>query len=316
MYKDIPPEIPLEKHIALERKLMDMLLAGDHELFYRLRRQYESATIIERSFSGCGFFTDFVVSDTSTPIYDNNFFMTDVCIDYDGQEYAFGVILFVEGGLIVMLEVYSINVDDWATDYDKIELCYPSKSEEGSQERGIGSIKWLVMENMSSRWWGTLFETGNKRSIWNFNGKDDVFLKKHELFEKKLMDMLLAGDHELFASLKRQYESAIITRRGFNAYAFFADFSVKDEAAAISNKNFVLADVGIDYDGTKFAYEIKLFIDGGFISCLLGYAYKADDWIEDYDKIDDIYNSIRRGPGVRNTGYIKAKFDRIMPSGG
>jgi hypothetical protein len=40
--------------------------------------------------------------------------------------------------------------------------------------------------------------------------QDEIFLKKHEDFERKVMNMLLAGEQELFVRLRKQYEVAIV----------------------------------------------------------------------------------------------------------
>jgi hypothetical protein len=124
--------------------------------------------------------------------------------------------------------------------------------------------------------------------------QDDIFLKKHEIFERKVMNMLLAGELKLLAKLRKQYEIAIVKDREFNGYGFFTDFEVPDESlrVAYGEKKYAslhMGDVLIDYDGQEGAYGVILFVDDGFIDCLEGHPFISHEWIDDYDKIDDMY---------------------------
>jgi hypothetical protein len=118
--------------------------------------------------------------------------------------------------------------------------------------------------------------------------QDEIYLKKHEIFEKKLMDMLLAGEQELFVKLRKQYEVAIVTDREFTGHGFFTGFKVPGQSLSIDNRSFTLYDVGIDYNGEEPGCGVTLFIENGFIECLEGYTF-TDNWIEDYDRVGDVY---------------------------
>jgi hypothetical protein len=119
--------------------------------------------------------------------------------------------------------------------------------------------------------------------------QDEIFLKKHEIFEKKLMSMLLAGEQELFVKLRKQYEIIKVKEREFDGYGFFTNFEVCDKSLAIDGKNFTISDVQIDYDGQILAYGAILFIEKGFINVLDGTPFIGHNWIEDYDKVNDMY---------------------------
>ncbi len=51
---DIEPE---------ERRVMQMLLAGEHPTLDTLRKQFDRSSVSERDFTGCGIFTSFKVED-------------------------------------------------------------------------------------------------------------------------------------------------------------------------------------------------------------------------------------------------------------
>jgi hypothetical protein len=134
------------------------------------------------------------------------------------------------------------------------------------------------------------------------------FLEKHKIFEKKLMDMLLDGEQELFVKLKKQYEAAVVRNRDFDSYGFFTQFEVSDRSLVIpGEKGFTISDVIIDYDGQDVAYGSVLFIEHGFISCLEGHQFGGRNWIDDYDKIDDMYyvgETMERKLHKRDVGYL------------
>ncbi|MDR1426054.1 MAG: hypothetical protein LBI70_03660 [Rickettsiales bacterium] len=122
--------------------------------------------------------------------------------------------------------------------------------------------------------------------------EDNEFLRRHEIFEKKLVGMLLAGEQELFVRLRKQYEEAVVTKRQFDS-GFYTVFEVQEKSPIIDNKSFIILDVFIDYNGQEKAYGFNFFVDNGVINYLEGFPFIYDDWInwsaDDYDKIDDMY---------------------------
>ena len=89
----------------IERRVMQMLLAGDHSTLETLRQQFDRSCVADRDFTGVGFFTSFEVRDSvprvETP---SRIVIGDVCADVDGLESGCGFILFVDDGLIGTLE--------------------------------------------------------------------------------------------------------------------------------------------------------------------------------------------------------------------
>ncbi|MDR1426051.1 MAG: hypothetical protein LBI70_03645 [Rickettsiales bacterium] len=225
-------DIDLKKHEIFEKKVMNMLLAGDHELFARLRRQYETAMVKERDFTGCGFFTGFTMDNKSVPtIYDKRIILGDVFIDYNGQRDAFGTTLFIDDGLISCLEVFHLTVDDWVNDYDKIDDVYYCRfdgSGAKTYERDTQHVKEVIRRNMPSQKW----EPKKGPLALTFEPKDDAFLEKHMVFEKQLMDMLFFGETKLFAKLRKQYDSKHHNYKGIYEY-------IMNDKGQITHERFV-----------------------------------------------------------------------------
>ncbi|MDR3078684.1 MAG: hypothetical protein LBU15_01455, partial [Rickettsiales bacterium] len=266
----------LRKHEIFEKKVMDMLLVGDHEFFSILRKQYEMSKIRNRDFDGYGFFTSFEVPAESPRLaYSMSPVIGDVIVDYDGRKDAFGLILFVASDSLDCLEGYPYGGSEWIGDYDRVDdIRYVCEAK--PHERGVRGMKSLIRESMPGLRW----EPKTGPLALKFEPKDEAYLKKHGIFEKKVMDMLLFGDNELFARLRRQYESALVIRRGFDDCGFITDFEVGDRSLAIADRSFILGDVRIESSSTDRRHNAVLFIDDGLISCLVGYPSSKDDWLD------------------------------------
>jgi hypothetical protein len=86
----------------------------------------------------------------------------------------------------------------------------------------------------------------------------------------------------------------------------------------INYENAPIGDVLIDYNGQEGAYGIILFINNGVIDCLEGFPYISHEWIDDYDKIDDIYHmrkTLQNKLHRRDAGHIKDILMEILPVG-
>jgi len=110
-----------------EKKVMDMLLAGDDLVLGELRQQYENSTVASRKFDGAGFYTDFKVREGIPPVKEKKRFQIgDVRISMNGVKDAVGVVLFVENGYLSVLDGYSSALDDWPDKYSNVILEYMS----------------------------------------------------------------------------------------------------------------------------------------------------------------------------------------------
>jgi hypothetical protein len=91
----------------IESQVLQMLVAGDHPTLETLRQQFARSNVVERDFTGVGFFTSFEVQDCSPRLVPpRRLVIGDVCADVDGLEYGCGFILFVDDGLLKTLECH------------------------------------------------------------------------------------------------------------------------------------------------------------------------------------------------------------------
>jgi hypothetical protein len=75
---------------------------------------------------------------------------------------------------------------------------------------------------------------------------------KHEILEENLMQMLLAGDNDVLAKLRKQYEKAEIVSREFTGVGFFTNYSLQNcDDLRIDNKTFQIGDVSAVVAGIK-----------------------------------------------------------------
>jgi hypothetical protein len=95
---------------AVERVLMEWLLAGDHPALAILRAQHAVAEMAERELSGVGSFTHFRVP-TDAPALPGgaHAVVDDVAFDLEGRETGGGAILFVRDGVLDMLELVMLT---------------------------------------------------------------------------------------------------------------------------------------------------------------------------------------------------------------
>jgi len=123
-----------EVFLSLENEAMMMLMESDKENFEVLLEQYCNATVIERRFSGSGFFTDYRVSGDMPRVRQKEKGpMRSVFGKINGLEIGVGFLLFLSEGLIDTLECHeydSIDFPDVITGY---ELSYSTSVLEQKQ---------------------------------------------------------------------------------------------------------------------------------------------------------------------------------------
>lgn len=96
----------------LEQRMMELLLQGDHPVLIGLRQQYAVAKIINREFSGVGFFTTFMVPEDILLVDPPNFEAGSMVIDLENLPNGAGCVLFVRKGRLDFLECYTF-IDPW-----------------------------------------------------------------------------------------------------------------------------------------------------------------------------------------------------------
>lgn len=106
----------------LERRVLEMLLAGDDPVLDALRSQLQLATVASREFSGAGLFTNFhLPSETPMLSVPQNFEIGDVSGKLSGKDCGF--LLFVRNGAIDFLEGHLWDDGEWPAS-PKIESLY------------------------------------------------------------------------------------------------------------------------------------------------------------------------------------------------
>ncbi|MDI6618807.1 MAG: hypothetical protein QME45_09065 [Clostridiales bacterium] len=114
----------------------------------------------------------------------------------------------------------------------------------------------------------------------------------NENFEKKLMEMLLAGDEKTLNLLREQYTVAKVVSIERSDVGFFIHFSLKGrDDLSINNKSFQIGDVDGNINGITGAVGFILYVKNGFISMLEGYTNAVDKWPKSDHEIVLTYDS-------------------------
>jgi hypothetical protein len=115
-YSDLEP---------LEAAVLDKLLAGSHPVLNALRRQLAGLTVKTRERTGAGFFTEFSVAETCAPASTSSpkLRFGDVQASIGGLQSGAGFLLYVDGGLLRMLEGYSYE-EPWPEAIEEFTLSY------------------------------------------------------------------------------------------------------------------------------------------------------------------------------------------------
>jgi hypothetical protein len=108
----------------LEQEVLALLLDGADPVLATLRDQVRVATLKERRFTGVGFFSNYHVPDSAQRIAGNpSIRFGDVHAEIHGLAYGAGFVLFVDNGVITMLEGYTYD-DPWPETISGYKLSY------------------------------------------------------------------------------------------------------------------------------------------------------------------------------------------------
>lgn len=109
----------------LEAAVLDKILAGDEPALVLLREQRQRMRVRGREFTGVGFYTEFEHSaDTPRLAVSESIRFGDVLAEIDGLENGAGFLLFIDNGLITMLEGYSNANEKWPESISSFKLRY------------------------------------------------------------------------------------------------------------------------------------------------------------------------------------------------
>lgn len=105
-------------------KTMNFVLAGNTTELNILRMQYEAVTNIKIDKSSVGCFVDFEIDRNVTKVEIEHAYIGDVFIQSCQTTQNIGIILFIEEGIISMLEFYTYGDDVFPDIFDNYELVY------------------------------------------------------------------------------------------------------------------------------------------------------------------------------------------------
>ena len=109
----------------LERAVLEKLFAGDHPSFPALRAQLERVRVLERTFSGVGFFSDLTVPEDVPPaeLVRDAVWFGDVFADFDGLEHGATFVVRIADGRLEMLEGSTVD-EPWPSEGTPFRLRY------------------------------------------------------------------------------------------------------------------------------------------------------------------------------------------------
>jgi hypothetical protein len=109
---------------ALERAVLEKLVAGDTAPLEGLQRQLACCRVGNREGSGVGFFSTLVVDrEEAESIGDTTARLGDVSADIDGLAHGAGFLLTISAGYLDQLEGYSFD-EPWPEQIDGFSLSY------------------------------------------------------------------------------------------------------------------------------------------------------------------------------------------------
>jgi hypothetical protein len=107
----------------LEGVVIDWLLAEDDPVLEKLRSQFASANVQEREFTGVGVFVTLSVPASAPKVDPPNLTIGDLALEIEDVRNGAGVVLFVNDGLLDLLEIYTYD-DPWPEDVKLISINY------------------------------------------------------------------------------------------------------------------------------------------------------------------------------------------------
>jgi hypothetical protein len=120
--------------------------------------------------------------------------------------------------------------------------------------------------------------------------------------ENQVMEMLLAGDEDILATLRHQYRQSQVLSRKMTGVGFYTDFSVPPGAPRLTDKRrFRLGDVNGKAANIENGVGFVLHVVDGALATLEGYTYD-EPWPEAIHDLTLTYST-----GIQNRDVRKLK---------
>lgn len=128
-----------ENLTPLERRVMEMLLAGGDAAFATLRTQLAACSVLSREMTGVGFFTTFKVPRASPKVANcKSFKFGDVTAKFPGLQRGAGFLLYIKSGTLELLEGYTYD-EPWPQEIAEFEVVYDKGSRDWEALKAIAS---------------------------------------------------------------------------------------------------------------------------------------------------------------------------------
>jgi hypothetical protein len=118
-----------------ERLVLMKVLEGDHPVLNSLRQQLEVCQISMREFTGAGFYTTLVVDKSLVKSIECDLILSDVIAQVGGLQHGAGFVLYVNNGILDVLEGYSYD-EPWPEQISSFKLGFMNGEERDWQILG------------------------------------------------------------------------------------------------------------------------------------------------------------------------------------
>ena len=108
---------------SLEKNIIEKILRYSDDVVKEvLYKQYESIVVVNRSYTGTGFYTEFSIKDPDLIIDKNiQFKLGKIHAKIKGLKNGAGFVLYIKDGVIKMLEAYCYD-ESWPNNAEIIEI--------------------------------------------------------------------------------------------------------------------------------------------------------------------------------------------------
>ena len=136
---------------TIERDILSAMTAGLHPALGVLREQIQHAAVRSREFTGVGFYTFLTVDQSAPRLTVGRWVIGDLNVELPDLEHPCGALLFVDGGVVDNLEVFTYASEDWPPEVNTYRLVYTTRAgrtESGHRLEPVATrdMDWLAEE--------------------------------------------------------------------------------------------------------------------------------------------------------------------------
>jgi hypothetical protein len=125
----------MKKLTSLEWAVIQKLLDGENASLAKLRQQADTAQVLSREMTGVGFYTTLAVTPGLHRLDNRSFTFGDVIAEIPGVRNGAGFLLYVQNGLLHMVEGYTYGDESWPDRITTFQLRYQKPG-----ERDLGAL--------------------------------------------------------------------------------------------------------------------------------------------------------------------------------